>query len=182
MRSSLVVLAMPAAGPVMAALRPAGPVALRCFSSCGCPDSERFQKVFNDACRRIEHDAGECLPLIADGTAQNRPAILFGLSRDSDQILIGQIAGEQGYKKVYAGTHHYQASTLRHTLHGGEAGIADFLPALQSAGSDWSRALAQHVTRLIVSRGLERQREITLPVRMPEHSPGYLVSWAYRRD
>ena len=180
-QSSLVILTVPFGGVAGAAVRSPVPVYLRSFSTCGCPDSEQFQEVFCTACQRIDHDVGGCLQQISSDYSQNSPSVLFGLTRDTDEVLISQLAVEQGYKKIYEGKHRYTTTDLHHSLRGSEDNISRMHFTLRRAGNAWPRLLAQNADHLISSVNLDYQIEVSLPASRPHDSPGYLVSWAYRK-
>lgn len=107
--------------------------------------------------------------------------MLCGLTRDSDAVLIGHLAAERGLTPVYQGRHHYTPAGLQHDVRGSGENLTGLQAAILHAGADWPGALAYNLASLIESRGLERRRLFTLPVTRPEDSPGYLVSWVYRK-
>lgn len=181
LQSSLLVLTVPAGNAVNAASRFPGPVTLRTFSTCGCADSEQFQNVFPANCEIIGRDIGDCLQLFPDNSEKNNTSVLFGLTKDTDQLLIGQLAIEGGYRPIYTGRHQYTPAHLQHVLNGSRETMAELQSVLHDAEKYWSKALARNLSRVIASTGLEQHRELSSPVTRPQGSPGYLVSWVYRK-
>lgn len=69
----------------------------------------------------------------------SRPPALFGVTRRSDEFLIAEIAGEEGYRRVALVQHRADGTLMSHCTRQGEP-IARIAPL---AGSGWPEAFAE---------------------------------------
>lgn len=146
------------------------------------PECRDFQAgtALGNACAGI--DDGPYLRHVIWRLNQSAPAALIGLTRDSDFVILHQLAAEHGFQRTYCGRHRYDQGTLTHTL-SGEGSVLRALEAkLSVARHAWGRALGAELPLIASSCAEEEKRSLSIAMARPRASAGYLVSWVFRKE
>lgn len=145
-----------------------------------CPDSCTFASYLPST--RIETDPGSLLLDLDAGFKQGKYDIVFGLTRDSNYVLIEQYAMASSYLLRYEGRHQYNPRGLSHTLRANENVVNELTRQINRKTEDWSEAisrvpaLSNHSDQKLISTVLQSKSPA------PKQSPGQLVSWLFKRD
>ncbi len=148
------------------------------ISEESCTDSRAFSRAL--PVRNLAADPSLQLLELKESFAMNEFDTVLGLTRNSNQFLIEQLAIREGYTTVYKGLHDYQPDGLRHQLHGDPALMLALAEHLAVSDAQWAPALARASGTLCVNRELACVESIQTGVTRPKDSPGFLVSWALR--
>lgn len=181
LQTTTLVLAVPAAHKVHAALTHPYSDRLQVISDHACRDGRLFHSALPELAARLDVDAGAYLQAIAADLDQHNCERLLGLTRNSDFILLSQTAYEHGYRLVYQGQHQYLDGSVRHILSAGREIVEEVANALAARGRDWPLALARAVPRLAQSGGQEARAVSGAATMRPGDSQGFLLSWAFVR-
>jgi hypothetical protein len=145
-----------------------------------CPDSCAFASYLPST--RIETDPGSLLLDLDTGFKQGKYDIVFGLTRDSNYVLIEQYAQASSYQLRYEGRHQYNSGGLSHTLRANENVVNELTRQINRKADAWS----QIITRVPVLSNHSAQKLISTVLQSksacPKQSPGQLVSWLFKRD
>lgn len=145
-----------------------------------CPDTSAFALHLPSRC--IEADPGSILLELDRSFREGEYDLVFGLTRDSNYILIEQYAQASAYQLRYHGTHRYNASGLSHTLLASNEVVRNVLNLINNDAGDWARVitnipvLSDYRDRKMVSEVLNTEHNC------PKQSPGQLVSWLFKRE
>lgn len=119
------------------------------------------------------HDATVCV-------REHEVDLLVGLTRDSEFVLMSQIAEENGYLLIYQGHHHVQEQGVRHSLSGSPTVVDSLGRKLSEEGGPWPARVAGSLPDICNSTGLTRQEAVFCRHSSPEEVPAFLVSWVFR--
>jgi hypothetical protein len=181
LQTTSLVLAVPAANKVQAALTNPAADRVQVISDRVCRDGRLFHCDLPALAARLDVDAGAYLQSIAADMEKHRCDRLLGLTRNSDFILLSQTAYEHGYRLVYQGQHQYLDGSVRHILSADREIVEEVADALSARGRDWPLALARAVPRLAQSGGQAARVVARAPAMRPGDSQGFLLSWAFTR-
>jgi len=183
LQSSILSLTIPAGNCWSASALHPFLMPVRVIVATACSDSRRFMNSLPVLSAAVDCYEGENLHTIASAIDHCDCTALAGLTRQSEFILLSQIAYEHGFESVYTGTHLYRQTGLQHDLHGDKNLIGKLASLLEKEKQalSWSGNLARCIPEIIQSTGLTAESAIHSPVNRPADSPGYLVSWAFRK-
>lgn len=182
LQSGLLTFYVPSGNWLSAAISDPLMISTRIITATGCTDTRVFTSALPILSDTVDLYRGENLYELAATLEHNQCATLAGLTRHSEFILISQIATESGYTLIYTGTHHYRVSTLDHHLEGNVKLVNKFADSIASGEVSWPREFACYIPEIILSGGSVIHKDVQQPIARPPDSPGYLVSWAFRRD
>ena len=131
---------------------------------------------------QFEADPGPMLLELDKSFKEGGFDLVFGLSRDSNFMLVEQYAQASRYQLHYHGIHKYGATGLSHSLQGNSEVIKYLSTNLPTVNKDWTDAVSQIPT---LSEYQDRQllkAEISSSHACPGQSPGLLVSWLFKRS
>lgn len=183
LQSSVLSLTIPAGNRVSASAINSLLMPVRVITANACADSRRFMNSLPVLSAAVDCYEGENLHTIASAIEHCDCTALAGLTRQSEFILLSQIAYEHGFERVYTGTHLYQQTGLQHHLQADRNLVGKLASSLEKEKQalSWAENLAHCIPEFIQSTGLTAESTIHSPVNRPADSPGYLVSWAFRK-
>ena len=94
------------------------PPNVRVLSSAGLTDCVAFTNALPGACEMLGSDPGEIVQDLCSSPSLQGTAVLMGLTRNSDFMLLSQIAMENGMRLVFHGEHRYGQGRVQHRLSG----------------------------------------------------------------
>ncbi len=147
------------------------------LSENGCSDSSAFSSCLPNT--QIEADPSLLLQELDKSLRQKEYEFIFGLSRDSNFVLIEQYAQQNAYRLHYHGSHQYQGNSLRHSLQGNKE-VLDSLSSKLSENNSWTRVLSQIPTMSDYSDEGMLSRQMQTGRKMPASSSAHLVSWLFK--
>lgn len=150
------------------------------LSENSCSDTNIFSACL--ASTRIESDPGPILLEMENSFREAEYEFVFGLSRDSNFVLIEQYAQASAYQLCYHGTHRYDANNLSHSFRGNRETANYLSEHIFKQGRQWAEVISQipaiskHDDALMLSEVLVTKQS------RPAKSPGHLVSWLFKRN
>ncbi|NKB35747.1 MAG: hypothetical protein GKR93_01070 [Gammaproteobacteria bacterium] len=147
------------------------------LSENGCSDSSAFASCL--PVKPIEADPSLLLQELDKSLREKEYEFVFGLSRDSNFVLIEQYAQQNAYRLHYHGSHQYQRNTLTHSVRGNKE-ILESLSSQLSGNESWTSVLGQiptlsdYADESMLSGKIESIRSA------PANSSGHLVSWLFK--
>ncbi len=156
-------------------------------------ESTRIIAVTEDICRDtrafaaylpvslIDSDPASMMLHIAKGFENRDFQVAYGLTRDSNMMLLEQYAQQHGYSLQYHGVHSYRGDSLHHDIWA----TSELLGHLQTQLADSSIDWVSSISRVPFFAGRRERalltREIETRHSMPADATGQLVSWMFYR-
>ena len=147
------------------------------LSENSCSDSSTFASCL--PVTSIEADPSLLLQEMDKSLREKEYEFVFGLSRDSNFVLIEQYAQQNAYRLHYHGSHQYHGNTLKHSLQGSRVLIESLSPELSESKS-WASVLAQVPALTDYSDAQMLSHKIETRSITPADSSGHLVSWLFK--
>ncbi len=179
LQTTLIALAMPAAATPNppAGLKPRA----RLIAIGGCPEGDAFCASNLDDVTRLGPDVGEILQLLLSGEHESGVSAYFGLTRDSDYVLIRQVLLERGARQIHAGNHMHSTAGWQHELRAGAKTLDCIAPAFTPKDATWANELAAHCRLIVNSQAMTARCALsTVSYPRPPGAATQLKSWAFR--
>ena len=150
------------------------------LSENNCADTKAFSTYLPST--QIDKDPSSILQELDSGFRQGKYDFVFGLSRDSNYILIEQYAQVSSYYLSYHGIHKYKTRGMSHALRGNKDLIANLSAQLNRNAEHWTSVisripgLSNYQDRQMCSEASNTAHNC------PEQGPGQLVSWLFIRN
>lgn len=106
---------------------------------------------------------------------------VFGLTRDSNQFLLTQLAAAHGFRVTYSGIHDARDGAVRHTLQGDLRTLERVALGLAVRAAAWPETLADLSATLLGASASKLRRRIASGVPAAKNGLPYLTSWTLRR-
>lgn len=146
-----------------------------------CADSRSFRRELHGAADSLDFGADEFVQTLAGVVGRSDCALVVGLSRDSDFVLVTQLAFEGGLALCFKGEHRYRDDLLEHRLEGDEETVRLLIKRLWGSGRGWAASLAQVLSTIPLAPGGTGATRLQIQLGRPEDSAGHLVSWGFGR-
>lgn len=160
--------------------RAAHPV-FRVATSGRCTDTRCFRGALGGVPLCLDVGAENFIAELAAALAASDTGLVAGLSRDSDFVLVTQLALERGFSPGFKGEHRYRDGVVEHRLETDGATAQVLRRTLLASGPNWPASLAQSLPTIAVAGGAARATRFEMPAQRPADSPGYLLSWTFGR-
>ncbi|MEM8936763.1 MAG: hypothetical protein AAGC77_10190 [Pseudomonadota bacterium] len=167
--------AIPLAGGTAFAHREPAQKQILVFSETVCPETEVFGRDVH--AHRLGADPSTEMFDLDAALKKGVVKAVFGLTRNSSQFLIEQVALAHGYYPTFKGVHAYDNGSLRHEITGARSDVLRLTDQIQNAPALWPQIIARNVPVLRAAHGAKEIARFQTPLRRPQQSPGYLVSW-----
>ena len=157
-------------------------------------DSTRIIAVSENICRDtrtfaghlpvslIEPDPASMMLHIASGFENQDFHIAYGLTRDSNMMLIEQYALQHGYRLEYHGVHSYCNHHLHHEITAGAELLGSLSGQLADESSDWVAGISRVPAYSNRGNQVRASRVIKTNHIKPAGASGQLVSWMFSRE
>lgn len=145
-----------------------------------CPDTQSFAQCL--PANHIGLDPAQLLTDIEGGIKTAEYDAVFGLTRDSNYVLLEQTVRASSYRLYYEGRHRYSATGLLHRLTADKVLIRELKTQIEANADDWVKTITQIPATLNHDRQNLIRDEIQTKTPCPDTSPGYLVSWLFVRS
>ncbi len=129
----------------------------------------------------IDSDPASMMLHIASGFENRDFQLAYGLTRDSNMMLIEQYAQQFGYILQFHGVHSYRGDRLHHSVMAGSELLNHLETSLADASMDWVSSISRvpffagHDEAPLLAREMETRHS------MPADASGQLVSWMFFR-
>ncbi|MFT5351458.1 MAG: hypothetical protein ACI9MF_002281, partial [Gammaproteobacteria bacterium] len=130
----------------------------------------------------IETDPTSVLLELDSSFREGEYDMVFGLTRDSNFVLVEQYAQSASYQLCYQGVHQYNSRGLSHKLRAEKNVVSQLSELIKNESKDWSQLISRVPVLSNYNEALMVSAELQTEVSSPEHSPGQLVSWLFKRD
>ena len=147
------------------------------FSENECPDTRLFYSCLPG--KVLDSDPGLALQDLDRSMRRSEFDIVFGLTRDSNFVLIEQYALANSYQLHYHGTHRYQGQKILHSLKGGQALVGSLSDQIADKQAQWPAAVSQVPLLSQYNKVTMVNREIRSSHPHPSQGRGHLVSWLF---
>ena len=148
------------------------------LSENDCFDTKLFYSSLPSKC--IDTDPGLALQELDRSMRRKEFEFLFGLSRDSNFMLIEQYALANSYQLQYHGSHKYDSHSISHSLSGNQEVIEALSQIVINEDETWSKTISQVPLLSSFDKPSMVNKIIRSGHRRPEGSPGQLASWLFR--
>ena len=129
----------------------------------------------------IHRDVTAQLAEVESFCKEQPKGVLFGLTRDSDFMVLEQAAMGHGFSVHYKGIHDFRNTQMRHQVQAPQSFARTLASAMQEAQYDWPRQLANAAPLIAAmhSKNATDQsvEEALVSLEYRNGDPGYLVSW-----
>ena len=179
LQTTLIAMAMPATATpnLLAGPKPRA----RLIAIGGCPEGDAFCASHRHDVTRLGPDVGEILQLLLGGENESGVSAYFGLTRDSDYVLIRQVLLERGARQIYAGNHMHSTAGWQHELRAGPKTLECIAPAFMAQDATWANELAAHCRLFVNSEAMTARCALsTVSYARPPGAAVQLKSWAFR--
>ena len=178
LQTTLIAMAMPVAA-VPNPLADLNPRA-RLIAIGGCPEGDAFCAANRYGVTRLGPDVGKILQLLLSGENESGVSAYFGLTRDSDYVLIRHALLERGLREIYLGDHVASPAGWRHELRAGARTLERIAPAFMPNNATWANELAACCRMYVNAEGMSARRLLaTAAYPRPLGSAMQLKSWAF---
>jgi hypothetical protein len=144
-----------------------------------CADTKAFSSCL--PATQIESDPGSILQELDSSFRQGEYDLVFGLSRDSNYVLVEQYAQASAYYLGFQGLHKYETRGMSHSLAGNKDVITSLSAQLNSDIEHWTRIISR-VPGFSDYQDQQMHSEVLNTTHScPAQGPGQLVSWLFRR-
>ena len=155
------------------------PAKVLVLSENSCEDTQVFSSYL--PATQIEADPSSILQDLDNSFRQREYEFVFGLSRDSNFVVVEQYAQSSSYSLAYHGVHKYDVDGMSHSLKGNKEVLESVSTQLVKTAGHWTRAISQIPA---LSNYQDRQLCSRLSNTVGSCSaegPGQLVSWLFIR-
>jgi len=150
------------------------------LSENNCVDTNAFSTCLPAS--YIETDPSSILLELDRGFREGEYELVFGLTRDSNFVLVEQYAQAASYRLHYQGIHQYNARGLSHKLTADKNVVAELTNQIQIETENWTRTIGRVPVLSSYENPLLVSADLQTDVHCPLHGPGQLVSWLFKRN
>ncbi len=130
----------------------------------------------------IEADPSAVLLELDSNFQSGEYEFVFGLSRDSNFVLIEQYAQSSSYRLAFQGRHKYGSKGMSHNLHGNQEVIRNLSSQIVDESEDWAKTISKVPVLSNYQDSQMVSEELHTSHIYPSLSPGHLVSWLFKRE
>lgn len=174
-------LAMPGMSALQAGpwLETASSTRIVAISENSCSDTESFASQLPSSI--LEADPGAVLLQLEQGFQNGDVDIIYGLTRDSNLVLIEQYAQQSRYRLAFHGVHQYTNSGLQHRITADTASLGLLKKQLIRNKEDWTGGISQLPALTTFNIDSHSSETFQTAHRPTGNSPGQLTSWLFRK-
>lgn len=152
------------------------------FSDSGSAATTYSRALPASECRMLNVSHGLCFHDAAVAIGDRTADLLAGLTRDSEFMLLSQLAEENGFVPTYKGSHCAVDGYLQHALSGSSELIERLERQLLDGRVPWAEAIARSLDDIAISSGVQNRRKLMTPDAVAGPNSVQWVTWGFRRS